>query len=32
MDLAKAKSETLDNIYSLFKQNIKAAKAPPGER
>ena len=23
-DLARAKSEALDNIYSLFKQNIKS--------
>ena len=23
IDLARAKSEALDNIYSLFKQNIK---------
>ena len=24
IDLARAKSEVLDNIYSLFKQNIKS--------
>ena len=27
IDLARAKSEALDNIYSLFKQTIKTAKA-----
>ena len=27
MDLARAKSEALDNIYSLFKQNIKSCNA-----
>ena len=27
IDLARAKSEALNNIYSLFKQTIKAAKA-----
>ena len=27
IDLARAKSEALDNIYILFKQTIKAAKA-----
>ena len=27
MDLAKAKSEAVDNIYSLFKQNIKWCNA-----
>ena len=26
-DLARAKSETLDNIYILFKQNIKSCNA-----
>ena len=28
-DLARAKSEALDNIYSLFKQNIKWCNAKP---
>ena len=27
LDLARAKSEALDNIYSLFKQNIKSCNA-----
>ena len=27
IDLARAKSEALDNIYSLFKQNIKTCNA-----
>ena len=27
MDLARAKSEAFDNIYSLFKQNIKSCNA-----
>ena len=27
MDLARAKSEALDDIYSLFKQNTKSCKA-----
>ena len=27
IDLARAKSEALDNIYSLFKQNIKSCNA-----
>ena len=27
IDLATAKSEALDNIYSLFKQNIKSCNA-----
>ena len=27
LDLARAKSEALDNIYSLFKQNIKSCSA-----
>ena len=27
IDLARAKSEALDNIYSLFKQNIKSFNA-----
>ena len=27
VDLARAKSEALDNIYSLFKQNIKSCNA-----
>ena len=27
MDLARAKSEAVDNIYSLFKQNIKSCNA-----
>ena len=29
IDLARAKSEALDNIYSLFKQNIKWCNAKP---
>ena len=27
IELARAKSEALDNIYSLFKQNIKSCNA-----
>ena len=27
IDLARAKSEALDNIYSLFKQSIKSCNA-----
>ena len=27
MDLARAKSEAFDKIYSLFKQNIKSCSA-----
>ena len=27
IDLARAKSEALDNIYSLLKQNIKSCNA-----
>ena len=27
IDLARAKSEALNNIYSLFKQNIKSCNA-----
>ena len=27
IDLARAKREALDNIYSLFKQNIKSCNA-----
>ena len=27
IDLSRAKSEALDNIYSLFKQNIKTCNA-----
>ena len=27
IDLARTKSEALDNIYSLFKQNIKSCNA-----
>ena len=27
IDLARTKSEALDNIYSLFKQNIKSGNA-----
>ena len=27
IDLARAKSEALDNIYSLFKENIKSCNA-----
>ena len=29
IELARAKSEALDNIYSLFKQNIRSRNAKP---
>ena len=32
MDLARAKSEALDNIFSSFKQNIKSCNAKRGRK